>query len=153
MRTGKETGVAETELAKRRQWKMGSKAGVGVRGRSSNLCRVSQAFVRALAFTQLNFVKNSPKSNPPSPPPPCFEPKTSFPGFCLAQEARDLSQGSGLFSPGRVWKDEFADQNVAACGGWRKRKMPVCESSTYCREVRGERRRTEQRLKRKGVGR
>lgn len=33
MRTGKETGVAETELAKRRQWKTGSKAGVGVGGR------------------------------------------------------------------------------------------------------------------------
>jgi len=26
LRTGKETGVAETELAKRRQWKMGVKA-------------------------------------------------------------------------------------------------------------------------------
>lgn len=64
MRTGKETGVAETELAKRRQWKTGSKAGVRVGGGLSNLCRVSQAFVRALAFTQLNSVKNSPKSTP-----------------------------------------------------------------------------------------
>lgn len=60
MRTGKETGVAETELAKGRQWKTGFTAG----GAGHPVCAGS--FVRTLAFTQLNSVKNSPKS--PHPP-------------------------------------------------------------------------------------
>lgn len=45
----------------------------------SRLCRVLKAFVSTLAFTQLNFVKMLPNLS--------VEPKTGFPGFCLAQSS------------------------------------------------------------------
>lgn len=69
MRTGKGTqGVAETELAKEETVEDGVHAwGAGHPVCAGSLCRT-------LAFTQLNSVKNSPKS----PFPHCFEPKTQF---------------------------------------------------------------------------